>query len=141
MRGMASWIESRVRVRYAETDQMGIVYHSNYFVWMEIGRVDYCRARGILYSEMEAEGILLVVAEVNCRYSSPAVFDEDVTIRTAIAEVNPRMVRFDYELLHPDGRIVATGFTKHVYCSRERRPMKLPQKYWPPFGIVDPAQT
>jgi acyl-CoA thioester hydrolase len=141
MRDMASSVESRVRVRYAETDQMGIVYHSNYLVWMEIGRVDFCRAKGILYSEMEAEGILLVVAEVNCRYSSPAVFDEEVTILTHIADVNPRMVRFEYEILHTDGKTVATGFTKHVYCSRERRPMKLPEKYWPPFGIIDPAQS
>ena len=88
-------VEARLRVRYAETDQMGIVYYANYLVWMEIGRVEYCRAAGIRYRDMEQEdGILLTVAEASCRYASPALYDEEVVIRTWIAEANPRMIRF-----------------------------------------------
>src|SRR5579863_8316787 len=106
-------VDTRVRVRYAETDQMGVVYHANYLVWMEVGRVEYWRAAGLRYRDMEKEdGILLVVAEVNCRYQSPAVYDEEVIIRTSIAEANARMIRFEYELLAAeDGRRLATGYT------------------------------
>ena len=127
---MAS-VETRLRVRYAETDQMGVVYHANYLIWMEVGRVEYWRAAGLRYRDMEREdGILLVVAEANCRYLAPAVYDEEVIVRTSVAEASPRMIRFDYELLAADdGRKLATGYTKHVFCGADRRPAKLPQKY------------
>jgi acyl-CoA thioester hydrolase len=130
-------VDARVRVRYAETDQMGVVYHANYLVWMEVGRVEYWRAAGLRYRDMEKEdGILLVVAEVNCRYQSPAVYDEEVIIRTSIAEANARMIRFEYELLAAeDGRRLATGYTKHVFCGTDRRPTKVPQKYHSKLGI------
>ena len=123
-------VETRLRVRYAETDQMGVVYHANYLVWMEVGRVEFWRAAGLRYRDMERdEGILLVVAEVNCRYKAPAFYDDEVTIRTSLAETSPRMVKFDYELLGEDGRVLATAYTKHVFCGRDRRPVKLPAKY------------
>jgi acyl-CoA thioester hydrolase len=130
-------VDARVRVRYAETDQMGVVYHANYLVWMEVGRVEYWRAAGLRYRDMEKDdGILLVVAEVNCRYASPAVYDEEVIIRTSIAEANARMIRFEYELLAAeDGRRLATGYTKHVFCGTDRRPTKVPQKYHSKLGI------
>jgi acyl-CoA thioester hydrolase len=130
-------IETRVRVRYAETDQMGVVYHANYLIWMEVGRVEYWRKVGLRYRDMEREdGILLVVAEVNCRYSAPAFYDEEVIIRTQVALATPRMIRFEYELLGgEDRRTLATAFTKHVFCGRDRRPMKLPRKYYEPLGI------
>ena len=101
---------SRVTVRYAETDQMGVVYHANYLVWMEVGRVEYWRAAGLRYRDMEKEdGVLLVVAEANCRYRSPAVYDEEVIIRTKIGEANARMIRFEYELISADdGRTLAS---------------------------------
>jgi acyl-CoA thioester hydrolase len=87
-------VETRLRVRYAETDQMGVVYHANYLIWMEVGRVEYWRAAGLRYRDMEREdGVLLVVAEVNCRYLSAAVYDEEVIVRTSVAEVSPRMIR------------------------------------------------
>ena len=80
-------VETRLRVRYAETDQMGVVYHANYLIWMEVGRVEYWRAAGLRYRDMEREdGILLIVAEVHCRYLAPAVYDEEVIIRTSVAE-------------------------------------------------------
>ena len=130
-------VETRVRVRYAETDQMGVVYHANYLVWMEVGRVEYWRASGLRYRDMELEdGVLLVVAEVNCRYLSPAVYDEEVMVRTSIAEATSRMIRFEYELIGvEDGRRVATGYTKHVFCGRDRKPARLPQKYHLALGI------
>jgi acyl-CoA thioester hydrolase len=130
-------VETRLRVRYAETDQMGVVYHANYLIWMEVGRVEYWRASGLRYRDMEREdGVLLVVAEANCRYLSPAVYDEEVIVRTSVAEATPRMIRFDYELLAADdGRKLASGYTKHVFCGADRRPAKLPQKYHEIMGI------
>ena len=130
-------VEARVRVRYAETDQMGVVYHANYLVWMEIGRVEYWRAAGLRYRDMEREdGILLVVAEVNCRYRAPAFYDDEVIIRTGIAESNARMIKFVYELVSSDdGRVLATGETKHVFCGRDRKPTKVAAKYHEVLGI------
>src|SRR4051812_40836116 len=89
--------EVRFRVRYAETDQMGVVYHANYLIWMEIGRTEMCRELGFVYSDMEAnDGVLLVVAEANCRYLRPARYDEEVVVETALGMASSRMVRFDY---------------------------------------------
>src|ERR1044071_2609924 len=124
-------VETRLRVRYAETDQMGVVYHANYLIWMEVGRVEYWRASGLRYRDMEREdGILLVVAEANCRYLAPAYYDDEVVIRTSLAAINARLVRFDYELVSvDDGRILAKGYTKHVFCGRDRKPARLPAKY------------
>jgi acyl-CoA thioester hydrolase len=131
-------VDARLRVRYAETDQMGIVYYANYLVWMEVGRVEYCRAAGIRYRDMEAEdGILLTVAEATCRYASPARYDEEVVVRTWIAEANRRMIRFGYQMTEAaSGRRLATGETKHIFCGRDGKPRKLPEKYRPAFGIV-----
>ncbi len=136
-------VEARVRVRYAETDQMGVVYHANYLVWMEVGRVEYWRAAGLRYRDMEKEdGVLLVVAEANCRYRSPAVYDEEVIIRTTIGEANPRMMRFDYELLSADdGRKIATGYTKHIFCGRDKKPAKCPEKYHATLGINPTSES
>jgi acyl-CoA thioester hydrolase len=130
-------VESRVRVRYAETDQMGVVYHANYLIWMEVGRVEYWRAAGLRYRDMETEdGVLLVVAEVNCRYRAPAFYDEEVVIRTSVGEASSRMIRFEYDLVSGDDqRVLATGETKHVFCGRDRKPVKCPAKYRPALGI------
>jgi len=133
----AQVVETRIRVRFAETDQMGIVYHSNYLIWMEVGRVEYCRAAGIRYRDMELnDGILLAVAEANCRYISPARYDEEVIVRTAVAQAHPRMVAFGYEIVSAESsRSLAEGFTKHVFCGRDLRPCRLPAKYHSYFGI------
>ena len=129
--------ETSLRVRYAETDQMGVVYYANYLIWMEVGRVEFCRAQGIRYRDMEeADGVLLVVAEANCRYLAPARYDDEVRIATSLSAANPRMVRFDYELFdQTTGTRLAHGFTKHIFCGRDFRPSKLPQIYWPLFGM------
>ena len=129
---------AQLRVRYAETDQMGVVYHSNYLVWMEIGRVEYFRARGIRYRDLERdEGILLVVVEAHCRYHSAAHYDEEVTIRTWVEDSNPRMISFGYEMSDSDtGRHIATGQTKHIFCGADHKPRKLPEKHRSSFGIA-----
>ena len=103
--------ESRIRVRYAETDQMGVVYYANYLVWMEVGRVEYCRSLGINYHELEIDaGVFLAVAEANCRYHYPARYDQEVVVKTWIAASHPRMVEFRYELrLADSGRVTSTA--------------------------------
>jgi acyl-CoA thioester hydrolase len=129
--------QTRIRVRYAETDQMGVVYYANYLVWMEVGRVEYCKALGFRYKDMELEdGVLLAVIEAQCRYLFPARFDEDVTIETRVAEANSRIVSFGYEMRLIDGRKLATGSTRHIFCNREMKPVRLPPKYRALFGIA-----
>src|SRR5689334_4270483 len=130
--------EARLRVRYAETDQMGVVYYANYYVWMEVGRVELCKACGFNYRDMEGEdGILLVVAESQCRYKSPARFDDEVIVKTWIAEANIRIVEFAYEMrLAGEDRVLATGRTRHLFVGRDMRPVRLPRKYHPMFGIA-----
>src|SRR5579863_9932321 len=127
---------TRIRVRYAETDQMGIVYYANYLIWMEVARVEFCRAIGFHYKDMELEdGILLAVVESHCRYLSPAKFDEEIEIVTAAADPSRRFVTFDYTMTC-EGRRVATGQTRHVFLNRSLRPVKLPDKYARLFGIA-----
>lgn len=130
--------EARLRVRYAETDQMGIVYYANYLVWMEIGRVEYCKALGFRYRDMEAQdGVLLAVVEAHCRYLYPAHFDEEVLIRTRVQNVNSRMVEFAYGMvMAADERPLARGATKHLYLGRDMKPVRLPEKYRKLFGIA-----
>jgi acyl-CoA thioester hydrolase len=129
--------ETRVRVRYAETDQMGVVYYANYLVWMEVGRVDYCKAAGFNYRDMEIDdGVMLAVAEARCRYAFPARFDDEVLVRTWIAEANSRMVTFAYEMqLANGGKKLAAGETRHVFCDRELKPCRMPAKYRTRFGL------
>jgi len=130
--------EVRLRVRYAETDQMGIVYHANYLVWMEMGRVELCRSAGLRYRDLETSAsILLTVAEASCRYLSPARYDDEVVVRTSILQASPRLVRFGYEMeCAESGRKLATGSTTHVFCGADLKPCKLPAKYWEAFGIT-----
>ena len=129
--------ETRFRVRYAETDQMGVVYYSNYFVWMELGRAEYCRASGLRYKDLETnEGILLAVIDAHCRYLSPARYDEEVAVITSIATANKRMVEFEYDIRDAlTDRRIAAGETKHLFLSRDMKPVKLPFRYFDAFGI------
>ena len=129
--------ETRLRVRYAETDTMGVVYYANYLVWMEVGRVDLCKACGFNYRDMERDdGVFLAVAESQCRYRSPARFDDEVIVKTWIEAANTRIVTFAYEmrLAEPD-RVLATGSTRHVFVTREMERTRLPEKYHAMFGI------
>lgn len=123
--------DATVRVRYAETDQMGVVYHANYLVWFEIGRVELFRALGIEYRRMELEDDChIVVAEAHCRYRHPARYDDVLRVRTRIAETKNRVVRFSYELFREDDhQLLATGETTHVICGKNGKPKMLPEKY------------
>ncbi|HEX5706566.1 MAG TPA: thioesterase family protein [Pyrinomonadaceae bacterium] len=125
------WHETTVRVRYAETDQMGVVYHANYLVWFEIGRTEFCRARGFSYRDMEEnDRAFLVVAESYCRYKAPAHFDEELIIRTHITELRRRSVRFGYEIIRvADGIIIAEGETGHVVTDTNGRVISMPDAY------------
>jgi acyl-CoA thioester hydrolase len=123
-----------IRVRYAETDQMGVAYYANFLVWMEVARVEYCTTIGFRYKDMEANGILLAVAESHCRYLYPARFDDEVTILTTILDANRRFVTFDYEMTC-GGRQLALGQTRHIFLSRAFRPTRLPDRYAVLFGI------
>jgi len=120
-----------VRVRYAETDQMGVVYHANYLVWFEVGRVELMRALGVEYKRMEIEDdCQIVVADARCRYHHPARYDEVLRVRTRIAESKNRVIRFGYELFRDaDGQLLATGETTHIICGRNGKPKLLPQKF------------
>jgi len=132
------WYETSFRVRYAETDQMGVVYYANYLIWMELGRAEYCRAAGIRYRDMEAnDGILLAVVEAHCRYLHPARYDEEIAVKTWVAKANQRMVEFQYEIRNAgSGRELASGATKHMFLGTGMRPAKLPEKYLALFGIT-----
>jgi len=130
------YVESRVRVRYKETDQMGIAHHSNYLVWFEIGRTDLCRATGFPYNEIEARGFILVVTEIGCRYRTPFRYDEEVLIRTSVAEVASRQMKFAYELYDAAGASLhATGFSAHLWLDREtRKPVRADAEVMQAFG-------
>jgi len=128
---MSDYAETTVRVRYAETDQMGVVYYGNYFTWFEIGRVELCRQLGFEYKRMETEDdSFIVVADAHCRYKRPARFDDLLVIRTKISQSQRRTVRFDYEIIdQASGELLATGDTLHVICDRLGKPKSLPEKY------------
>jgi acyl-CoA thioester hydrolase len=120
---------SRIRVRYAETDQMGVVYHANYFVWFEVGRTGLLRDSGWSYREMEAEGIGLPVIEAHCDYRQPARYDDELEVRTRGALISPVRVEFTYDLVRSiDGASLATGRTVHAALDREGRPCRLPPR-------------
>lgn len=125
------WHEASVRVRYAETDKMGVVYHANYLVWFEIGRTEYCRARGFAYREMEEnDNAFLVVAESYCRYKAPAFYDDELLIRTHITELRRRSLRFGYEIARMyTNQLIAEGETGHVVTDSNGRVCSLPATY------------
>ncbi|HEY7914356.1 MAG TPA: thioesterase family protein [Blastocatellia bacterium] len=122
--------QSRVRVRYAETDQMGVAYYANYFVWFEVGRSQYCNDCGFSYRDMEREtGLFMIVAEASCRYKTPARYEDDLIVSTRLKEVTRRTIKFAYEIRREDGVLVATGETHHVLMNSEGRASSCPPNY------------
>lgn len=123
--------ESRLRVRYAETDQMGMVYHSNHFVWFEVGRVEFLRQLGFSYRDMEREDHChLAVVDARCRYRAPASYDDEILVRTHIKNVRESVVHFGYELLRmSDGQLIAEGETTHIAIDADKRITTFPEKY------------
>jgi acyl-CoA thioester hydrolase len=131
---------SRVRVRYAETDQMAVVYHANYFVWFEIGRTDLLRHSGWSYRELEAEGVSLPVIEAHCKYHQPARYDDDLDVHARARLLSPVRIEFTYDLVRSsDGTALATGRTVHVGLDRDGRPCRLPARVRAIFDRPDEA--
>ncbi|HUK23514.1 MAG TPA: thioesterase family protein [Terriglobales bacterium] len=127
--------ESRVRVRYAETDQMGVVYHANHFIWFEIGRVELLRQLGFSYRDMEQQdGCYIVVVEARCRYKAPVRYDDEVLVRTRLKNVRETVVHFGYELVRAsDGAVLAEGETTHIVTNAQMKSAPLPEKYMSVF--------
>ena len=125
------WASTEVRVRYAETDQMGMVYYSNYLVWFEVGRAEYCRQHGLVYRDLEHQAqIYLAVAEVQCRYHAPARYDDVLIIRTRVESFRKRLIIFQYEIVKRESEaVIADGKTVHVVLDKNGRPKTFPAEY------------
>lgn len=119
---------TEVRVRYADTDQMGVVYYANYLVWFEIGRTEWLRATGWSYREMEQDGLALPVIQVGCEYRQPARYDDRLEVRTRATLLSGVRVRFDYEVIRPGGHVAAIGHTVHAAVDGSGRPRRLPAR-------------
>jgi len=130
--------EARIRVRYAETDQMGVVYHANYLIWFEVGRVEFIRQLGMDYKSMEQEeNALIAVAEVTARYRAPARYDDELLIRTTLAGVRGPIVRFRYVILRAaDELLLCEGETVHVVVGRDMKRREMPISYAERFAAV-----
>jgi acyl-CoA thioester hydrolase len=126
-------VESRLRVRYKETDQMGIAHHANYIVWFEIGRTDFCREAGFPYPDIEARGYILVVTDIQCRYRVPYRYDDEVVIRTSIAELASRGITFAYELYRGE-TLHAGGTSSHMWLEeKSRKPVRADEEVMAAF--------
>jgi len=122
--------EARVRVRYAETDQMGVVYHSNYLIWFEVGRVELIRQLGLNYKQMEEEGCGIAVVDVHVRYKAPARYDDELMIETRLLAARGAVVKFGYRILRiTDGLLLCEGETMHVVVGMDMKKRSLPPKY------------
>ena len=127
--------ETRVRVRYAETDQMGVVYHANHFVWFEVGRVELLRQAGFSYREMEInDGCYIAVVDARCRYKAPARYDDEVIVRTFLRNVRESVIHFGYDLVRAgDNVLLAEGETTHIVTNAQLKTTVLPEKYMKAF--------
>jgi acyl-CoA thioester hydrolase len=118
-----------VRVRYAETDRMGVVYYANYLVWFEVGRTEWLRETGGTYRDMEAGGVALPVIEAHCEYKQPARYDDQIDIVTRASLLSPVRIRFDYDVRRAaDGALAASGYTVHAALDADGRPCRLPER-------------
>ena len=123
-------VDCEIRVRYAETDQMGVVYYANYLVWFEVGRSEFCRKRGFSYADLEAAGHKLVVTDVHCRYRGSARYDETVRVRTRLKNLNKRMLTFDYQVLrYGTNEVIAEGESEHLSIGLNGKPKILPEEF------------
>jgi len=127
---MSTLCEITLRVRYAETDQMAVAHHSSHIVWFEVGRIELLRQLGFSYLEMEQDGMNLPVVELRCRYKHPARYDDEVTLRTRLAQLRGSLLRFRYELVRKsDGRLLAEGESVHVVVGSDMKKTRLSAKY------------
>ncbi len=122
--------ETTFRVRYSETDQMRVAYHPNYIIWFELGRVAFLRQLGFTYGEMEEDGMHLPLVEVRCRYKHPARYDDEITVRTRLAQIRTSLLRFRFEVVRTsDERLLAEGESVHMVVGNDLRPTRLSEKY------------
>ena len=130
------WGETKLRVRYAETDKMGVVYHSNFVIWFEVGRVELLRQLGFQYSEMEAEdNCHIPVVDLRVRYKVPALYDDEIVVRTEIKNVRSSLLHFSYEIFRDGNRmLLATGETMHIIVNKKLERTALPEKYMRVFN-------
>lgn len=130
----------RLRVRYAETDKMGVVYHSNFFVWMEIGRVELMRSLGFDYKRMELDDDChLPVVDARCRYKSPAYYDEEIVVRTELRNLRDSLIHFGYSILRErDGTLLAEAETTHIVVNAQMEKKALPERYRAAFAALRP---
>jgi acyl-CoA thioester hydrolase len=128
MTGNRKVVETTVRVRYAETDAMGIVYHTNYLIWFEVGRGEYMRQKGDGYADLEAQGFYLPVSEIDARFIAPARYGDLVTIRTWVEELRSRSLTLAYEaVMQETGQVLVTGHTRHICMDGEGRVRVIPK--------------
>jgi len=136
--------ESRIRVRYAETDQMGVVYHANHFIWFEVGRVELLRQLGFSYKDMEEQdNCFIAVVDARCRYKAPAVYDDEIVVRTWLKNIRESVIHFGYELVRADGTLLAEGETTHIVADAQMQKTTLPEKYMKVFreAISKPGRS
>lgn len=120
--------EIKLRIRYAETDRMGYAYYGNYATYFEVARVEAMRALGISYKEMEDDGVILPVAELNVKYKKPAYYDQEITVKVVIKEIPEIRFRFDYETYNEKGELLNTAWTVLVFVNKETgKPMVIPE--------------
>jgi acyl-CoA thioester hydrolase len=127
---MKDAVDCEIRVRYAETDKMGVAYYANYLVWFEVGRSEFCRKKRFCYADLEALGYKLVVTDVHCRYRNSARYDEAITVRTWLKGMNRRMITFGYQVLRQEREeVIAEGETRHLCLDSNGKPKSLPQEF------------
>jgi acyl-CoA thioester hydrolase len=130
--------KTEIRVRYQETDQMGVVYNANYFVWFEVGRTSLCRSLGVSYREMESQGVALPVVEARCRYRKPAVYDDLVIVETIITNLTPVRIQFSYRILR-DEELLVEGETSHAFTTRAGKLLKLAKTHPAIWAVLEKA--
>lgn len=119
-----------IRVRYVDTDQMGIVHHGNYMTWFEVGRTEFCRSRGFTYHDLEKMGYRLMITDLRCHYRNSVRYDDMITVRTWVKDLKRRTVTFGYQILFKEtGEVVAVGETRHICLGTSGRPRIIPQSF------------
>lgn len=140
---MAAIVKTPLRVRYQETDQMGVVYHTNYLVWFEIGRTEWLRQQtGVAYHELEKMGLLLPVLDIHARYHHPAKYDDELSVETSLSAVRSSMIQFAYAVCKKgENKPLVTGETKHMWVDRDWKPVRFQQSHPELYEKIISLQT
>ena len=122
----SNWHEARIRIRYKDTDRMGVVYYGNYLTFFEVGRAELMRDLGFPYAEIEADGYILVVTEASAKYHANVGYDAEVTVKTKIARVRNASIRFNYEVVDAEDKLLVSGHTVHACLNSDLKPVRIP---------------